>query len=99
MLDRKKLDQLAKKYDLPSITTWKQGKFIDFPQYRNSPEHWKEEKRREEQTFIRPGGGTNNALFKIDGAFDNANIAKYLEELGFGIFKASQKKTTQEALC
>lgn len=79
---RSELDELADKHNIPSITTWYQGYFKYQRQYRNQPKSWIDEQDRREKTIIRPHGGTNNALFKITGSQDDANIANYLEELG-----------------
>lgn len=76
------LQKLADKYGLPSITTWKQGVFIDSPRYSHMDEEWKEEARAHEHCVVRPGGGTNNALFQVLGGPDPASIVAYLQELG-----------------
>lgn len=77
-----KLEALAREYDLPSITTWRQGEFIDSPRYSHMDEEWKEESRAYERSLIRPHGGTNNALFRVLGTESPANIVAYLQALG-----------------
>lgn len=78
----KQLDDLASEFSLPSITEWQQGKFIDGPQYSHMGEKWKAEQEAREETLIRPGGGTNNALFQVRLSAAAPEIAEYLEELG-----------------
>lgn len=77
----KDLDALAEKYEVPSITTWEQGYFLDLPQYSSMSESWKKEQKIKENTLIRPGGGTNNGLFQVSGAENNSKIAAYLQEV------------------
>lgn len=78
---KQELETLAEKYSLPSITTWQQGYFIDQPKYSSMSEGWKKEQRSRENTIIRPGGGTNNPLFQVRGAENDAKIAAYLQEV------------------
>jgi len=77
-----KLEALADNYNIPSITTWKQGHFIDSPKYSHMDEEWKEESQSYEETLIRPYGETHNAIFKVAASPRNAEIAEYLEALG-----------------
>jgi hypothetical protein len=79
---RKKLDELADEFSLPSITEWKQGKFIYQPQYSKMGERWKYDQKEHEESLIRPGGGTNNALFQVKGNSSPEVITEYLEALG-----------------
>jgi hypothetical protein len=77
-----KLDKLAEEYNLPSITTWMQGRFIDNPRYDNIGSVAKSVHEQREKTLIRPGGGTNNALFRVTMTDYEEIIPKYLEEVG-----------------
>lgn len=45
----------------PTIATWRQGAFIDGPNYRGMPQSWKEERDREERHLVRPSP-TGNAI-------------------------------------
>lgn len=56
----KKLEALADNFNLPSITEWRQGRFIDSPKYSRMGGDWKDEQQKSESTLIRPYGGTNN---------------------------------------
>ena len=79
-----KLDALADNFNVPSITDWKQGRFIDSQKYSRMGGEWKDEQIAREKTLIRPFGGTHNALFQVTNSEinDNANITAYLEALG-----------------
>lgn len=79
---QKRLDKLAEEFDLPSITTWKQGEFLDSRQYAHMPDSWKEENRQRERTLIRPHGGTHNALFQVTGSGRDDDIVAYLVAVG-----------------
>lgn len=94
---REKLHELAKKYDLPSITTWKQGHFIDSKQYRHMRQEWKDQQEVTEQTLIRPHGGTNNALFQVGArGFNGPDITAYLEEVGDLLSQLSTERKDHE---
>lgn len=84
--DRKKMldeiDDIAEGLSIPSITTWRQGRFIDSPKYYKMGDKWRHEQEEREKTLIRPYGGTNNALFQVSGYVDNEVIAEYLEAVG-----------------
>lgn len=80
-----RLEALADNYNLPSITEWRQGHFVDKPQYRS----WSEEQRKEaesrERTLVRPYWNPNNlsnALFQVSGTDRDADVVEYLEALG-----------------
>jgi len=77
-----KIQTLANEYDLPSITTWKQGHFIDNPRYNKMGVDWKERQTEREKTLIRPYGGTNNGLFQVSGTDRATDITAYLEKVG-----------------
>ena len=73
---------------LNGITTWRQGAFIDQPQYRRETDEWKRDREREEQLLVRPAP-TDNAICKADTP-DNAkwiaqrlNLASKLEQLTY----------------
>lgn len=78
----RKLEAIADNFNLPSITEWRQGKFIDSPEYSRMSDEWKENQQTTESTLIRPYGGTNNALFKVYNSGQDSNIAEYLEAVG-----------------
>lgn len=86
-----KLEALADNFNIPSITIWKQGKFIDHPKYSHMDEHWVEEQKLRERTLIRPGGMTHNALFQVSSSGEDANIAEYLEAVGRLLATASKE--------
>lgn len=79
---QEELQQLADSLNIPNIITWKQGEFINSPKYDHMGEQWKFEQEEREQTLIRPGGGTNNALFQVSGYPDPSVITEYLEAVG-----------------
>lgn len=43
------------------FTRWRQGLFVDQPQYNNRPVAWKDEMREDESYLVRPGP-TDNAI-------------------------------------
>lgn len=75
------LKRLSDEWGLPDFRTWRRGRFIDQPQYNRMGADWKREQELREVTLIRPHGGTNNALFQISGAEDNAKIVAYISEV------------------
>lgn len=79
---RERLEALADNYNLPSITDWRQGKFIDSPKYDKMGLTWKHQQAEREETLIRPHGFTNNAIFQVHGTDRDKDIAEYLEALG-----------------
>lgn len=79
---KNELEKLAGTYDLPSITVWKQGRFIDSPRYAHDSQEWKDNANRYEKTLIRPYGGTNNALFRVDQSEYPSDITEYLQQVG-----------------
>lgn len=91
-----KIQTLANDFDLPNITTWKQGRFIDMPRYNTMGAEWKKEQEQRELTLIRPYGGTNNALFQVSGTGRATDIAAYLEEIGFTLATLSNKENSNE---
>jgi hypothetical protein len=84
------IDIMAAKRDIPSITTWQQGQYIDMPQYNRMPSKWKREQALREETIIRPYGGTNNPLFAVIGAENPAAITGYLETVGQYLAKLTE---------
>lgn len=76
------LNDLAETYDVPSITTWKMGRFVDSKSYDRMGMEWKAEQMIREASLIRPGGGTNNAIFRVEGNEEPSTITMYLEALG-----------------
>lgn len=76
-----KLDSLSEEFNIPSITTWSQGKFIDSPRYKYMSTIAKSTHDHIEKTSIRPGGGTNNALFRVTNTNLDEIIPKYLEKV------------------
>jgi hypothetical protein len=92
-----RIDGLADKYGLPSITTWKQGHFLDSPRYSHESDAWKAEQEARERTLIRPGGGTNNGLFQVSHSEDDALIVKYLENIGSYLAQLRPKESEKEA--
>lgn len=76
-----KLNDLADKYEIPSIITWRQGRFIDGPDYKRWPQELKDKAEVAERRRIRPGGGKNNPLFQVAGSANDSNIAAYLSEV------------------
>lgn len=79
---RDELQKLEKKYNIPGIESWKQGRFIDQQRYNCMSTEWKKEQRKYEKSLIRPYGGTNNALFKVSNGNHDQDVAAYLEEVG-----------------
>jgi hypothetical protein len=79
---KSELEKLAGKFNVPSITVWQQGRFIDSPRYQHHPQEWKDSADRHERMLIRPYGGTNNALFMVRNNEDEANIAEYIAAVG-----------------
>lgn len=92
---QKEFQKLADEWGLPEISTWQQGRFIDQPKYNRMGADWKQEQSDRERTLIRPGGGTNNALFQVSGAEDNAMIAAYISEVASIVRGLPQLKQQQ----
>lgn len=79
---KSELEKLAGIHNVPSITVWQQGRFIDSPRYDGHSQEWKDHADKYERMLIRPYGGTNNALFKVDRSDNDANIAEYIAAVG-----------------
>lgn len=68
---------MTRKEAMDSLETWRQGKFIDFPQYRTMSKEWKQEQRAIESLLVRPSP-TGNAICRTTSPEDAIWIAERL---------------------